>query len=287
MTSPTVTDEQLDRYFTASPWLSLLDYLREQNGGVLGAQLEAVERRYLESRVWAAAYHRVRKHGVKITDIRQFGAPLDLAKLIAVAHGVNEHARPFWLAGVTHCDAGRIVAAINALDNESASVLAYHYLHGSDLATLKKFLPAKYIDGQGGIDTALIAADFKAIRQSLAAIVDEVVAMEAGVGHTVSVSQGTEDGSALTEHRYTGGKLGEETLVATECAINDAGIRIKLGKYGSTDNVARLHNGLTGRDLVLKDRKGGKNRTMHSGDSLWLTGADMTATWDLAVREAA
>ena len=137
---------------------------------------------------------------------------------------------------------------------------------------------------------------------------EQLAAKNAWLKSIASVAKERVTFEALDSSRFYSVSVGEEiriffidaedaslaTFGVTECAIAEDGVTLKGGDSGSTTELVKVSNGLTGRIVkLLRDPDGTKpvgaklttSATLNAGDSIKLTANDLLADYTVSVED--
>lgn len=179
--------------------------------------------------------------------------------------------------GISFCDRQRLVDAILALSDADITRLSSPHPQTTPPPTEEQL--------------AAYAASQAVIADRLAVIVGQRVTITAK--RPVQITQGTAEGETPATGTYDPDVEGAEALALSECAINDAGIRIEAISPAITDasiQALTINNALTGRVVTLTPADNNLGLTPHTvahNATRTLFGTDLRVAWTLRVGKVA
>ena len=225
---------------------------------------------------------------------------------------------------MTPADMYRYIASINGLSDEDAGVLAYMAMRfwtpydpnekpgwpfnqpdstwederdaqaqaGRFLADSYKVETSRLVDNVIHkfkiVDERVIRPEVTAISDNMATILAETVDVDIASGYTVKMSFGHLDPDGGYDKReFAGDQPGAAELFLTERSIN-LGVRVfAIPDLPQNAEVLKITNGLTAREVVMKNVSSGVKRRIDPSAALTITGHDLASEWIMSVEEEA
>ena len=223
---------------------------------------------------------------------------------------------------MTPADMYRYIASINSLSDEDAGVVAYlamRFWRAYDpnekpgwpftrpdstwederdaQAQAGRFLPDTYkvetsrlvdnvIHKFKIVDERVIRPKVTEIGDNQAAILAETVEVDIASGYTVKMSFGhLEPDGGYDKREFAGDQPGAAELFLTERSIN-LGVRVfAIPDLPQNAEVLKITNGLTAREVVMKNVTSGVKRRIDPNAALTITGHDLASEWVMSVEE--
>ena len=223
---------------------------------------------------------------------------------------------------MTPADMYRYIASINGLSDEDAGVLAYMAMRfwtpydpnekpgwpfnqpgytwederdaqaqaGRFLADSYKVETSRLVDNVIHkfkiVDERVIRPEVTAIGDNMADILLETVEVDIASGYTVKMSFGhSEPDGGYDKREFAGDQPGAAELFLTERTIN-LGVRFfAIPDLLQNAEIITIKNGLTAREVVMKNPTTGVKRRIDPGVVLTITGHDLSNDWEMSVED--